>query len=34
LGGYRWGLERKQRLLAQEANAAAGLDSSTREATR
>ena len=28
LGGYRWGLERKQRLLAQEANAAAGSDSS------
>jgi AraC family transcriptional regulator of adaptative response/methylated-DNA-[protein]-cysteine methyltransferase len=34
LGGYRWGLERKQRLLAQEADAAARPDSSTREATR
>jgi AraC family transcriptional regulator of adaptative response/methylated-DNA-[protein]-cysteine methyltransferase len=34
LGGYRWGLERKRRLLAQEAGEAAGPDGSAREATR
>jgi AraC family transcriptional regulator, regulatory protein of adaptative response / methylated-DNA-[protein]-cysteine methyltransferase len=34
LGGYRWGLERKQRLLAQEANAAAGVDGSAGETVR
>jgi AraC family transcriptional regulator, regulatory protein of adaptative response / methylated-DNA-[protein]-cysteine methyltransferase len=34
LGGYRWGLERKERLLAQEANAAAGPDGRAGEAAR
>ena len=34
LGGYRWGLERKERLLAQEAGAVAGPDGGVGEATR
>jgi AraC family transcriptional regulator of adaptative response/methylated-DNA-[protein]-cysteine methyltransferase len=33
-GGYRWGLERKKRLLAQEASAAAGVDGRAGEVTR
>ena len=34
LGGYRWGLERKERLLAQEASAAAGVAGRAEEAAR
>ena len=34
LGGYRWGLERKERLLAQEASTAAGRETSAPEVTR
>ena len=34
LGGYRWGLERKQRLLSQEASAAAGMDDRAEETTQ
>jgi len=34
LGGYRWGLERKERLLVQEARAVAGTDGGAGEAGR